>query len=69
MAAPIRKRLLMLTCIFYFCTPSVISAWDTDDLELFDTVEEVGRNFYEVLGIEQVQSYKMLKSLFRILLN
>ena len=29
--------------------------WDNEELELFDLVEEVNRNFYEVLGVEQVK--------------
>jgi DnaJ family protein C protein 1 len=31
-------------------------AWDNDDLEVFDVVEEVNENFYNVLGITQVFS-------------
>lgn len=29
-------------------------AWDSGDLELFDLVEEVPRNFYDFLGVQQV---------------
>ena len=29
-------------------------AWDTDEMELFDLVEEVNGNFYDILGVEQV---------------
>lgn len=29
-------------------------AWDNDELEVFDVVEEVNQNFYEVLGVTQV---------------
>ena len=29
-------------------------AWDNDELEIFDLVEEVNSNFYGVLGIEKV---------------
>lgn len=29
-------------------------AWDNDDLEVFDVVEEVNENFYNVLGVTQV---------------
>lgn len=31
-----------------------VRAWDDDDLEVFDVVEEVNQNFYEFLGISQV---------------
>jgi DnaJ family protein C protein 1 len=30
-------------------------AWDGDELELFDLVEEINRNFYELLGISKVR--------------
>lgn len=29
-------------------------AWDNTDFELFDLVEEVPQNFYELLGLDQV---------------
>ncbi|KQK96048.1 hypothetical protein AAES_34604 [Amazona aestiva] len=29
-------------------------AWDSGDLELFDLVEEVPRNFYDFLGVQQI---------------
>lgn len=29
-------------------------AWDNDELEVFDVVEEVNQNFYDVLGVTQV---------------
>jgi hypothetical protein len=31
-----------------------VLAWDNIDLELFDLVEDVRTNFYEVLGVPQV---------------
>lgn len=31
-------------------------AWDNDELEVFDVVEEVNQNFYDVLGVTQVIS-------------
>lgn len=31
------------------------SAWDDDDLEVFDVVEEVNQNFYELMGVAQVR--------------
>lgn len=30
------------------------SAWDTEELEIFDLVEEINQNFYNVLGVQQV---------------
>lgn len=34
-----------------------VKAWDEDDLEVFDVVEEVGQNFYELMGITRVIFY------------
>lgn len=31
-------------------------AWDDGDLEVFDVVEEVNQNFYELLGVNQVSA-------------
>ena len=33
---------------------SVVQAWDSIDLELFDLVEEIKDNFYDILGVKQV---------------
>lgn len=30
------------------------SAWDNEDLEVFDLVELINQNFYELMGIKQV---------------
>lgn len=35
------------------------SAWDNDELEVFDVVEEVNQNFYDVLGVTQVCSLQI----------
>ena len=32
----------------------MVLGWDNIDLELFDLVEDVRTNFYEVLGVPQV---------------
>ena len=31
-----------------------VVGWNSDDLELFDLVEEVNQNFYDVLGVSEV---------------
>jgi DnaJ homolog subfamily C member 1 len=36
------------------CLLACVRAWGSDEMELFDLVEEVNQNFYEVLGIKQV---------------
>lgn len=38
---------------------SCVVAWDQDDLEIFDLVEEVNENFYELLKIKQVMGFKV----------
>ncbi|KAH0952801.1 hypothetical protein HN011_012255 [Eciton burchellii] len=40
-------------------------AWDNDDLEVFDVVEEVNENFYNVLGITQSANASEIKKAFR----
>ncbi len=43
--------------------PSI--AWDNDDLEIFDLVELVNKNFYSVLGINEDASTSEIKRAFR----
>ena len=42
---------VVIISISYYGT---VLAWDNIDLELFDLVEDVRTNFYEVLGVPQV---------------
>lgn len=46
--------------LFYVLTWTILShtafSWDTDDLELFDLVEDVNKNFYDVLGVPSVSN-------------
>lgn len=48
-----RPRLLPLLALLALLAPRA-RAWDSGDLELFDLVEEVPRNFYDFLGVQQV---------------
>lgn len=34
---------------------SFSNCWESYELDLFDLVEEVGQNFYEVFGLNQVK--------------
>ena len=36
---------------------NIVSAWDQDDLDIFDLVEEINDNFYNVLKVQQVIEY------------
>ncbi|KAL0131082.1 hypothetical protein PUN28_002578 [Cardiocondyla obscurior] len=40
-------------------------AWDSDELEVFDVVEEVNQNFYDVLGVPQSANASEIKKAFR----
>ncbi|XP_029665444.1 dnaJ homolog subfamily C member 1-like [Formica exsecta] len=58
---------LIIFEIFYFL--SILfrfsHAWDNDELEVFDVVEEVNQNFYDVLGITQSANASEIKKAFR----
>ena len=51
------------SCLFgflvslHFLSLKAVIAWDNDELELFDLVEELNQNFYEILGVDQVLPY------------
>uniref|UniRef100_UPI00358F232E dnaJ homolog subfamily C member 1 n=1 Tax=Myxine glutinosa TaxID=7769 RepID=UPI00358F232E len=45
--------------------PHSVFAWDSGDLELFDLVEEVHRNFYDVLGVEQTAGTPEIRKAYR----
>lgn len=40
--------------IILFSVFSVCFAWDQSELEIFDLVEEINQNFYDLLGVPQV---------------
>lgn len=46
-------RFLGLLALFVVSVDNV-SAWDQEELEIFDLVEEINQNFYTVLKVEQV---------------
>ena len=50
---PGTMKLIALTLVLCALSGRV-SAWDAADLEIFDAVEEVNANFYEVLGVQAV---------------
>ena len=53
-------RLFLLLFVLPGCTE--VHGWDSIDLELFDLVEEIKDNFYDVLGLKQVRSIDISKS-------
>ena len=41
---------------FFVCLlPNLSRAWDQEELDMFDLVEEINENFYDVLGVLQVK--------------
>uniref|UniRef100_A0A1B0AFH8 DnaJ homolog subfamily C member 1 n=1 Tax=Glossina pallidipes TaxID=7398 RepID=A0A1B0AFH8_GLOPL len=54
--------------IFVICALLLSTeAWDTEELEIFDLVEEINRNFYEFMGIIQNATSNDVKRAFRSL--
>jgi len=41
-------------CLVLLQLTTKVVGWNNEDLELFDLVEEVNQNFYDVLGVSQV---------------
>lgn len=50
------KQISIWTIFVGILLITTASAWDTDELEIFDLVEEINENFYHVMGIQQVRS-------------
>lgn len=48
---------VITTFIVLITTGNVIS-WDSEQMEVFDVVEEVKQNFYELLNLTQVLQHK-----------
>ncbi|EDX02810.1 uncharacterized protein F54F2.9 [Drosophila yakuba] len=57
---------LMLAGLLLLCATGA-SAWHSEELEIFDLVEEVNRNFYEFMGINQTATGAEVKRAFRTL--
>jgi len=51
--------------LILFCCLGLTFAWDSDDLEVFDVVEEVGVNFYELLDVDQKAEPSEIRKAFR----
>lgn len=50
-----RVSLVIFGVVQFLSICKLSSAWDNEELEVFDVVEEVNQNFYELLGVEQVR--------------
>ncbi|XP_060829466.1 dnaJ homolog subfamily C member 1-like [Bombus pascuorum] len=57
--------LLIFRILYFFDVYGVANAWDNDELEVFDVVEEINQNFYEMLGVPQAANGSEIKKAFR----
>ena len=48
------KMSSLLFCFIVSVQLIAVGCWDTDEFEIFDLVEEVNKNFYEVLEVSKV---------------
>ncbi|CAB0006324.1 unnamed protein product [Nesidiocoris tenuis] len=67
MMLAIRPWVATISIFVFLCCPFTSNAWDSEDLEVFDVVEEVGQNFYEMLDISPDADSKAVKRAFRTL--
>nr|XP_050861109.1 dnaJ homolog subfamily C member 1-like [Vespula vulgaris]XP_050861110.1 dnaJ homolog subfamily C member 1-like [Vespula vulgaris] len=60
-----RVLLIFFGIIQFFDIFTLSTAWDNDELEVFDVVEEVNQNFYDLLGVSEVANASEIKKAFR----
>jgi hypothetical protein len=53
---PSPPRLWLLLLLLLLAAVGSARGWESEDLELFDLVEEVQLNFYHFLGVQQVSA-------------
>ncbi|EFA07692.1 dnaJ homolog subfamily C member 1 [Tribolium castaneum] len=58
--------IILRAVLFIFCLKSA-AAWDSEQLEVFDVVDEVKENFYTLLNVSQTATNQEIKSAFRAL--
>jgi DnaJ family protein C protein 1 len=51
--------------LLFLCLISLSKAWDNDELEIFDLVEEVNGNFYEYLEVKPDAGTSEIKKAYR----
>ncbi|XP_028174446.1 uncharacterized protein F54F2.9-like isoform X2 [Ostrinia furnacalis] len=56
---------MRLVVVILVALASGAAAWDDGDLEVFDVVEEVNQNFYELMGVAQDATPSEIKSAFK----
>jgi len=65
---PKRCKFFCIKCLILFYLPFCVVGWNNDDLELFDLVEEVNQNFYDVLGLSPVRAMCCMRTIDNALL-
>lgn len=57
-----------VTILLLISSAICVQSWDTEELEIFDLVEEIKVNFYELMGIQQVNRVNLKKFFFKFLI-
>ncbi|PVD30290.1 hypothetical protein C0Q70_09554 [Pomacea canaliculata] len=55
----------LLWGVIFLVTFTTCFCWDNDELEIFDLVEEINANFYDVLGVAQDSSSSDIRKAYR----
>ncbi|XP_064613964.1 dnaJ homolog subfamily C member 1-like [Liolophura sinensis] len=53
------------TTLLFLMLLVVCSAWDNEELELFDLVEEINQNFYELFGVDQAAKSSEIRKAYK----
>ncbi|KFB42563.1 AGAP000261-PA-like protein [Anopheles sinensis] len=62
-----RTVLVLSVAAICWTTPATAHGWGSEDMELFDLVEEVNENFYQLMNISQTATLAEIKRAFRTL--
>ncbi|XP_052900495.1 uncharacterized protein F54F2.9 [Anopheles moucheti] len=65
--AGVAALLLVVLMVLQIIPPSSAHGWGSEDMELFDLVEEVNENFYTLMNINQTATLAEIKRAFRTL--
>lgn len=55
-----------ILCIFLISNLNFAFGWDSEELEVFDVVDEVKDNFYTLLNVSKVSSFFTLIIIFAL---
>ena len=50
----------LISLLIVLLTIRSAQCWDSEEMEIFDLVEEINQNFYELLGVSQVRGIRKL---------